>query len=46
MSPSTSQKFITSTEQFGKLLGETLDNETMESVKARENIGNNNHKLE
>ena len=39
MSPGTSQKFITSTEQFGRLLGATLNNQTMKSVEARENIG-------
>lgn len=45
MSPSTSQRFISSTEHFGRLLGETLNNETTKSVKARENIGNCSNKL-
>lgn len=39
MSPSTSQAFISNIEQFGNLLGETLDSETMKSTEARENIG-------
>ena len=39
MSPSTSQRFITNIEQFGRLLGETLNSETMKSTEARENIG-------
>jgi len=40
MSPSTSQRLVTNTEQFGRLLGKTLNNKTMKSIKARENIGN------
>lgn len=40
MSPGSSQKLITNIEQFGKLLGKTLNNKTMKSIKAKENIGN------
>ena len=43
MSPSTSQAFITNIEQFGRLLGETLNSETMKSTEARENIGTVNN---
>jgi len=38
-SPETSQSLVNSTEQFGKLLGATLNNETNEVIKTKENIG-------
>ena len=46
MSPNTSQRLITNIEQFGRLLGETLDSETTKSTEARENIGIANDMLD
>ena len=37
-SPKTSQSLVNSTEQFGKLLGETLNSDISEAIKTKENI--------
>jgi len=42
-SPETSQSLVNSTEQFGKLLGATLNNDTTEVIKTKKNIGMQGH---
>ncbi|XP_065905004.1 uncharacterized protein [Dysidea avara] len=37
-SPETSQSLVNSTEQFGRLLGATLNNKTHEAIKVKKNI--------
>ena len=39
MSPSTSQNLVSGIEQFGRLLGMTLTNNSTSAVKTRHNIG-------
>jgi len=38
-SPNTSQSLVNNTEQFGVLLGATLNNKAPTAIKARRNIG-------